>query len=195
MGLPMIIPSMYLMVLALFPIIFLETYVVAASLRLKTKKVLAPVAIANMVSTFIGIPVTWFFLVLFELVAGSILGDLTVGLVWQSFISVTVMAPWVAPTCNDENWIIFGAMLFLLIPYGLASWGIEYLVVRKKVYARMYKESLKNCDNDDPLIEKEQIDASPRQVSRAVRNANLASYALLAFVLIVIFATGLAQSK
>jgi len=181
MGLPMIMPSIVLMVVALLPIVFLESYFVGTTLRLNLKKVLAPVALANLVSTFIGIPVTWFLLMLLEFASVNVLGAFTDGPIWTKLFSITLGAPWVAPGHPDETWIILGAMLFLLIPYGVASWGVEYLIIRKIM--------LEKKENDSP------IDASLQHLRRAVGKANFASYCLLAVFVIAVFAGNLFVSN
>lgn len=192
MGLPMIVPSIFLMALALLPVIFLEAYIVGGHLRLKIKRVLAPVAIANVVSTFIGIPVIWFLLFFVEIVTGGILGSIGAdGPIWRNLFSVSLGAPRIAPGGDNEKWLIFGAMLFLLIPYYLASWWVEYLVVRRKLCQKMYQESVADQAEEDPLIKNLEIEAFASDVSKAVRNANLASYALLAVVVIIVFIASL----
>ncbi len=167
MGLPMIIPSIVLMVVALFPIVFIEAYVVKTMLALSFRKALLSVAIANLVSTFIGIPITWFLLMLLEFASVTSLGAFTDQNIWTSLFSVTLGAPWVYPGHNEEKWIILGAMLFLLLPYAIMSWFIEYLVIRK--------------------VQREQIKASSQALKHSVGIANLVSYCLLAVFVIAVF--------
>src|SRR5262245_13259147 len=122
MGLPMIIPSLFLMTAALIPIILIEAYIVGLTGPVGTKKALVPVAIANLISTFLGIPMTWVSLTAIEFLSVTILGVVLDRNPWTRLLSVTLGAPWVAPGHKDEEWIIFGAMLFLLIPFAVASW-------------------------------------------------------------------------
>ena len=65
-----------LMAVALVPIVFVEAYVVATKLQVSVKKVFATVTIANLVSTFLGIPVTWFLLALLQFASVIILGTI-----------------------------------------------------------------------------------------------------------------------
>jgi hypothetical protein len=167
MGLPMILPSIVLMGVALVPIVLIEAYVVGSRLRLTTKKALASVTIGNLVSTFIGIPVTWFLLTVLEFVSLNVLIATTDRNPWTDLFSVTLGAPWVTPGHPDENRIIVGAMLFLLIPYGFASWVVEYLVI-KMMFAK-------------------KPDAGPslNELKLAVGKANLISYCFLAVFVIL----------
>lgn len=166
-GLPMIIPSIVLMVVALLPIVFIEAYVVRTMLALSFRKAVLPVAIANLVSTLIGIPITWFLLMLLEFASVTSLGAFTDQNIWTSLFSVTLGAPWVYPGHNDEKWIILGAMLFLLLPYAIMSWFVEYFVIRK--------------------VPRELIEASSQALKRSVGIANLVSYCLLAVFVIAVF--------
>jgi hypothetical protein len=160
MGLPMIIPSMFLMVIALVPIVLVESHVVGRALGMNIKKVTISVTAANLVSTFIGIPVTWLLLAVLEFLSVNAIA-ITDHNPWTGLFSVTLGAPWVAPGDPNEKLIIIGAMLFLLVPYGFASWAIEYLIIR--IFAKKYDVAI------------------PSEVLKfAVGKANLSSYCLLA---------------
>ncbi len=168
MGLPMIFPSVMLMAVALVPVVFIEAYVVACALRMNITKVIAPVTIANLVSTFLGVPVTWFVLALLQFGSVILLGTVAKGIPSTNLFSLTLGAPWVYPGHDNEKLIILGAMLFLLIPYGLASWAIECLVVKAM------------------LEKKHDFDDSSKKIKAAMGKANLISYLLLA-VFVVLF--------
>jgi hypothetical protein len=176
-GLPMIFPSLVLMAVALVPVVLVETFSIKKILRTNFKKVLVPVLIANLVSTFMGIPVTWFLLTLLEFASVSVLGAFTDGNLWTKVFSVTLGAPWVAPGHNDEQWIILGAMLFLLVPYGIMSWWVEFKIVQITLLG---KNQIASATGDES--------ARPEQIKRAVGMANLTSYCLLAVFVILIFA-------
>lgn len=176
MGLPMIMRSIVLMAVALIPIILLETYFVGKNLQVDAKKVITPVAVANLVSTFVGIPVTWILLVVLEFASVNALVAIFERDPWTDLFSVTLGAPWVAPRGHNEEWVVIGAMLFLLVPYGLASWFIEYFVV-KAMFAK-----------------KPDVTASSNDLKRAVGKANLISYLLLAGFVIVFWGIALSGS-
>ena len=165
MGLPMIIPSLVLMAVALVPIVLIEAYVVGSTLQTETKKVLRSVAIANLASTFVGIPVTWFLLAMLEFASVHLLIATTDRNPWTDLFSITLGAPWVAPGGRNEQWVVLGAMLFLLIPYCLASWCVEYLVIEGMFAKRQDGAG---------------VTASLKHLKLAVGKANLVSYCLLA---------------
>lgn len=169
MGLPMILPSIVLMAVGLIPIVVIEAYVMGAPLRMSLKQLLAPVTIANLVSTFIGIPLTWFLLMLLEFISVVVFGATTGRNPWTDLFSLTLGAPWVAPGHHNEEWIILGAMLFLLVPYCVASWAIEYFVI-KTIFARKGEAY---------------ITGSLKNLKFAVGKANVISYCLLAVFVIV----------
>jgi hypothetical protein len=177
MGLPMIIPSIFLMVVALVPIVLIEAYLAGSTLRMKTKEILLSVTIANAISTFIGIPVTWFLLAVLEFASVSMLGAITNRNPWTDLFSVTLGAPWVAPGGENEKWVVLGAMLFLLVPYGLASWAVEYLVIKTR-FARKSGPPV-------PI----------GNLKLAVGKANLISYSLLAICVILVWGVSLVRSN
>ena len=193
MGLPMIVPSMFLMVLALVPIIFVEGYVIAARLRLDLLKILNWVALANLASTFIGIPVTWFILALLQLVTGS--GNFfKIDTFWGKLVAVTWQAPWALPHGPGYDWIVSVAMISLLIPFCFASWFLEYHVARKKLSTLLYEKSSDGDIENDPIIERLESEAFFPQISRAFRDANLVSYGMLVVLLVVILFAGLRRA-
>jgi hypothetical protein len=167
MGLPMIVPSMILMVPALIPIMFLESLIVGRCLGLRLRDTIPSVGVGNLATTLVGIPITWFCLLLIEFGVVYFAAEFDRS-VWNSVFSMTIGAPWIAPGHGDESRVIFGAMLFLLVPYFLASWLIEYWVGRKML---------------DPL---KGGAGSNSRVFRAFGLANFASYSLLALVWVLL---------
>lgn len=171
LGLPMIVPSLALMVVALIPIVLIEALVVGRTSQVSFKKALVPVTLANLVSTFAGIPVTWGLLTLIEFLSVHTIGYATNGKIWTELFSVTLGAPWVAPGHKKEEWIILGAMLFLLIPYGFASWWVELRVIQK--------------------FQSIVMSESAASIRWSIAKANLVSYLLLAGLVVAIFAASL----
>lgn len=160
-GVPMLgiaLPGFGLMLL---PIIALETGVIARSLRMAPRAVVWPVALSNLASTLLGIPLTWALLVLLQMVTGGG-GAIGMGTIAGRIIAVTWQAPWMMPYESDLYWMIPTALLVLLVPFFFASWFMEYGVSRLMLRASAGK----------PLF-------------RAVRTANIASYAMLVVVVLV----------
>lgn len=157
-GLPMIFLSWPGMVFALLPVIFVETIILVRRLSLRVAQVMPGVSIANMISTGVGIPITWLALVIGQQLTG---GGRAFGLDSFSgrFLAVTWQAPWLIPYESDLFWMIPAAMLTLLVPYFFMTWAVEYLIIRQ----RLVVES--------------------RVLIRTVGIANLVSYSMLALLL------------
>jgi hypothetical protein len=117
---------------------------------------LKTVSISNVTSTVIGIPLTWFLLVLAQMVTGGG-GAYGIDSVTGKILAVTWQAPWLIPYEEDLNWMIPAAGLVLLIPFFFASWWSEYFVSKK------LNKTLPS-----------------KNIKRKVRNANLITYSLLA---------------
>ncbi len=173
MGVPMIMPTMFFMVLALVPIVLIETFYLARRLGISFSSAVGSVAYANVISTIVGLPFTWFVLFLIQIVTGG-----TSRYDLESFsgkvIFVTLQAPWLPPLDHAEFWVFHGAALFLLIPFFFATWLIEYLVMTTKLVRKIVETH--------PTIE---FSAAGKMLSQAVRNANLLSYGLIAMLLIL----------
>lgn len=159
-GVPMLFETFPQMLMALLPIVALESFLVARRLGMRFRQTLVPVGAGNALSTFVGIPITWVALVMAESAVGA--QGYSVETPLQKVAVVIAQAPWLSYYRFDLYWMIPAAALVLLVPFFFVSWGVEYWLVR-----RMLRE------------------AAPVAVNRAVRNANLVSYAGLALVALV----------
>ena len=164
-GLPMIFVAIPVMVVALLPVVCLEAVVLRYSIGITNKQATKAAFLTNLASTLLGIPMSWLLLVLIQMMTG---GGRAYGLKTPltKFLAVTWQAPWLIPYESDLYWMIPAAGLFLLIPFFLVSWYVEYLVARL---------ILKGVD--------------PISTRRGVRNANIASYGLLALYLVMVLVT------
>ena len=156
-GVPMIFLAMPVLGFSIIPIIVIEAIFLSKKLGLASPSAFKTTTISNLVSTIVGIPLTWILLVLIQMLAGGggAYGlDTTLGKV----LSVTLQAAWLIPYESDLHWMIPVAGLVLLVPFFFASWWSEYFVTKK-----MLK------------------DHSAQRVKIAVRNANILTYVLLAF--------------
>jgi glycopeptide antibiotics resistance protein len=142
--------------LSLLPIIVIEAVYLGRRLELSTADAVKTSTIANLVSTLVGIPLTWFLLVLVQMFAGGG-GAYGINTTAGKILAVTLQAAWLIPYESDMSWMIPVAGLVLLIPFFFASWWSEYLVSRKILH-KLPAQTLK----------------------REVRNANILTYALLA---------------
>lgn len=180
MGLPMIFPAMYLMILALGPIIFIEAFMLR-SLGLSLERTVLSTAVANIASTAIGIPVTWGLLFGLQ-IAGSWTTTTQTGSVWDIFLALTLQSPWVHPRGPEYDWIVYGAGLVLLVPFFFASWLVENWVVRFMARNAMIAAGAEPAE-------------TIAKIKRAVRNANLATYALLAVFILIALAVKLSGAR
>jgi hypothetical protein len=131
-GIPMLFPTIPLMIMALLPIIMIEAGVIKKrNSNANFWDLLKSIAIANVFSTFIGIPITWIVLVVIQFHTG---GSAAFGLstFLQKLISVTWQAPWLIPYGNQAAvWMIPCAFLVLLIPFFFISWISEYQIIKR----------------------------------------------------------------
>lgn len=155
-GVPMLFLAMPAFLLSLVPIIAIETFYIKRGLELSLSKSLKTVSVSNVVSTVVGIPLTWFLLVLVQMLTG---GDGAYGLdsVMDKILAVTWQAPWLIPYEKDLHWMIPLAGVVLLVPFFFASWWSEYLVSKAMLKA-----------------------VPSTSIKSKVRNANLITYCMLA---------------
>lgn len=124
-GVPMLFVMAPVFLFGLLPIIAVEAIWLKYRLALSAGVALKATAIANLASTLVGIPITWFALVILQMSTGGG-GAHGIGL-----RAVTWQAPWLIPYEKDLPWMIPCAALFLNIPFFIASVFIEARVVRR----------------------------------------------------------------
>lgn len=119
--------------LAFLPVVVIESFVAVKSLGLRFRRAIVVTAAANAVSTLVGIPVTWFVLVVLELI-------ITNGGQWQPIdtpiqatLAIVQQAAWLCPYEEALDWMIPAAAVVLCIPFYFVSVWIEYLVARYMV--------------------------------------------------------------
>jgi hypothetical protein len=134
----------------LFPIIAIESAWLCWKLKLPFARTSGAVSLANFASTIVGIPATWFVLVLLQLMTGGGSAD-GVGV-----LAVTWQAAWLIPYEGSLHWMIPAAAIFLNIPFFLVSAFVEQKIVVRTL-----------------------ADVDPQQVRRRVIQANAATYALM----------------
>jgi hypothetical protein len=148
-GLPMIGVQMHLMIVALAPIIAIETVVIRQKLGLSVSRSLEGSVLANIVSTFVGIPLTWVALLAIQMATGGGRGwGLETPL--QKLAAVTVQAPLLMPYERALYWMMPVASLVLLLPSLAVSVIIEAWILaklfpnapRKSVWGTMWVANL-----------------------------------------------------
>jgi HEAT repeat protein len=124
-GIPMLLlvwPAMWLLLL---PIIVLEAAVATKILHIDFMQGVQIAGVANLVSTLVGIPITWFLLFIVQLKAASKKGDFGLDTLRGKILSVTLQSSWLIPYEN-ANWMVPAAELFLCIPFFLMSVSTEF---------------------------------------------------------------------
>jgi hypothetical protein len=161
-GIPMIFLTFPAMLILLAPVVLLEALLYKKWLGIKTGKAFIYSTWSNIASLAVGIPVAWLVMFVVEVLFFEGLGsqiDKLGNSPLADVISLLVGSAWLGPT--PAPWDIAAACLVMLVPFFLASYGVEYWAVR----FMMRHEELS--------------EAALRDVQIAVRNANLVSYTAL----------------
>jgi hypothetical protein len=159
-GVPMIFVEWPLMFCALVPVIIIETLVLRRQLSLPFGRSLAGAARANVLSTLIGVPIAWAFMLAVEFAALSPIMWAAQKWHWNTesplfYIFYLVGIAWIGPP-TTSFWPIALAAALLLVPTFFISVWIE---------RRSYRCSWRDLD--------------PAAVDHSAWLANLCSYALL----------------
>lgn len=131
-GIPMLAVVWPVAWIAFLPVVAIESLIARTGLDLRYRRALLVTGAANAASTFVGIPVAWFLLVIASAVTG--------GAAWQDYrttsqaiLTVFRSAPWLAPYELDLGWMIPLAAILLCVPFYFVSVLIEYLVIRRMI--------------------------------------------------------------
>jgi hypothetical protein len=165
-GIPMLVLAFPFFIVLLIPIICIEAYIFKRA-HFSWNWSLKWSAIANIFTTLVGIPLTWVFLTILEIIIYIIFiisgGNCPPGdTLYQKLMVSFFQAPW--PACTGGGieaieFILHTAFLILLIPFFFSSWKLESLIIRK-----MNK-------NTDPIL-----------IEKLTLKANLITYALLMLI-------------
>lgn len=123
-GVPMLFLYAPVLAIAFVPIVAIEATLVTWLCNVRVGRAFWTVALANLVSTVVGVPLTWLALVLLQMLTGGG-GAHGVGLQ-----AVTWQAPWLIPYEESLHWMIPAAGMFLCVPFYLTSALVEMLVLR-----------------------------------------------------------------
>jgi hypothetical protein len=137
-GVPMLAvmwPPAWLLLLAIVPV---EGYLARRILSLDWRSALGLSLRANLVSTLVGIPLTWFVLLLVEFGTGYAVyllkvDEASVSSAVQRAVAITVLAPWLGPGDGLSAWIVPAAAAYLCIPFFFASVLIENRVALRRL--------------------------------------------------------------
>lgn len=160
-GVPMAFVVMPAAIVLLPAIIVLEAAIGWRVAACSFGRALRTSTLANLVSTLAGVPLTWGALALPQVFLWG--GAEGLETRWQRIFAVTVQSPWLIPYEGDLHWMVPAAAMTLCLFFFFASVWVEYLVIRRLT----------------PDVER-------RLVGRWAWLGNVASYALLEIVLLVI---------
>ncbi len=131
------------------PIVIIEAWVARRIVELDWKTSLKKTALANAVSTLIGIPLTWGVLVVIEIILSQGGRAYGINTFTGKLIAVTVQAPWLIPYESDLDWMIPSASIVLLIPFFLTSvyverwiFGMKSQIDKTKIKSWSFKANL-----------------------------------------------------
>jgi hypothetical protein len=171
-GVPMIFITLPGMIVLLFPIIAAEMVVIVRRTSVPRTKALWTTAVANLVSTIVGVPLTWGVLFLCEMGLWTTLAHTATfgNSSWNSPISRVVgtvlSAPWIAPVGDSGSWAVPLATLALLIPFFFVSVWVERRVMEHFI-------------NVTTATDVQHDEVNEKVLRNAVREANLVSYGFL----------------
>jgi hypothetical protein len=153
-GVPMAALFLPPMWVAIVPVIVLESLVVYRLAGVPFGRALLALAVANLVSTVVGVPLAWFVLALGEMLCCAGALGLTTPL--TRVYAVTLQAPWLIPYESDLGW---------MIPFALVTLGVIFaalsVVIETPIASRILRVPV-------------------RPMWRRMAWANVASYLLLA---------------
>ena len=119
---------------ALIPIILVESEVFRRTLHLPFRSLIKPIGKANLVSTFVGIPLAWLGMLLLEFAVGYVgfvlLPKETEVPTYLQYVFFPFTAAWVAA---DSQWQIYFAFIILAVPFCVVSIIIEERVLRRSL--------------------------------------------------------------
>jgi hypothetical protein len=127
-GIPMIFPQLLLMCIVFVPVVLIESVIAAKSINIPFSRAVKDVSLANLVTTIIGVPIAWVFMLFIDSVfTGG--GMYKLDNLEEIILSVTLKAAWLAPYEGQLHWMIPAAATVLLIPCFIVSLIIEYLIL------------------------------------------------------------------
>ncbi len=130
-GVPMIFLTFPAMLIALLPIILIESFVINREIAISIKKAIVPCSVANAISTIAGFPLAWGLLLGFELLTTG--GSCGPGFetLTSSILTAVLESAWLCPWEDQLYWMIPVAFINCLIVAFFISVFTEYFVMKK----------------------------------------------------------------
>jgi hypothetical protein len=128
-GLPMVALYLPPAWLCFIPIVVIEAALGILRFKVPAHRAFVAQAVANALTTLIGIPVTWAALAVMEFRCCG--GASGLASPMARVYAVTIQAPWLIPYESDLHWMVPAAFVVLTIPFCAMSIVFEYVVVRQ----------------------------------------------------------------
>jgi hypothetical protein len=165
-GIPLVGLGLPFLCLALVPVVLIEAWIIKRRWLNFQGRIVSPLFVANIVSTFVGYPIAWALLLLLALITGST-GIENLATTQGLLTTLALQSAWLPPHEGQMRWLIPAAGLVSLIPTFFIS---VYLEVR--ILIRF-------------------LGAEAKARTRDFVIANLATYSLLAALLVSMLVAGL----
>lgn len=162
-GIPMLALSWPVQWLAFIPVVAGEAAIASKTLQLPYRGTLKPVAVANLWSTLIGVPIAWFGMLLLEAVGFMMLSTMpeqVAGSPAFRYASFPLFTAWIGSHISPLEFKV--AFLVLMAAFCWVS-----ILVERHVLKRYFST------------------ADQLSLGRCVKEANIASYALLSAVTLI----------
>ncbi len=164
-GIPTIIVSYPLMLIALIPIIFIEALFFTSKMEVKFKSSLVALSVSNAATTILGIPLNWSLLLLFELlITGGSCGPGFDNPIY-GIITLIVEAAWLCPWEHE----LFDLLLPLVFIVNFVTAFFISVFVESKIHKKFYK------------------DLEYKKIKKITQQANILSYSILSIVVVIIY--------
>jgi hypothetical protein len=122
-GLPMVALYLPPAWLALVPIILIEGAYGVWRFKIPPGRALLAQAVANCLSTLIGLPVVWIALALGQLFVFKHFPNLTAAL--PAGVALILSSAWLSPGVEETVWIVPVAVAALTLPFYVMSWSLS----------------------------------------------------------------------
>lgn len=130
-GIPMLALAWPVHWIAYLPVVIIESEYTRVRLDLSRKESYKAVALANVISTLVGIPVAWGVMLISTFAVGMSLSFVPDTATQQSLYNwlFPLTSAWLGPT--DNTWLVYAAFACLALPMWYGSVLIETLVLRR----------------------------------------------------------------
>ena len=134
-GIPMLALAWPVHWIAYLPVVIIESEYTRMRLDLSRKESYKAVALANVMSTLVGIPVAWGVMLISTFSVGMSLSFVPDKATQESlsYWLFPMMSAWLGPT--DNTWLVYAAFACLALPMWYGSVLIETLVLRRALPA------------------------------------------------------------